>query len=99
MGVTAQALRHTDILLHNTPPLPCLGHLVTVPEPEAYALHKMAINPQRKDKAEKDAQAVIGLWPFLDSRRLDDLQATLSKKELASVKAFELAHGLRREPA
>lgn len=82
MGVTAQALRHTDILLHNTPPLPCLGHLVTVPEPEAYALHKMAINPQRKDKAEKDAQAVIGLWPFLDSRSLMTCERLLARRSL-----------------
>lgn len=94
VGVTAQTLRHMDILLRSTLELPCLGHKVMVPEPEAYALHKMVINSQRKGKAEKDAQAVVGLWPYLNRVRLDELSAKLSKKEAAACKAFKEEHGI-----
>ena len=94
VGVTAQTLRHLEILLHNTIVLTCLGHSVTVPEPEAYALHKMIINRQRKGKATKDAQAVVDLWPYLDYAKLNDLGDSLSKNERAAVEAFKDAHYL-----
>lgn len=65
-----------------------------MPEPEAYALHKMIINRQRKGKATKDAQAVVDLWPYLDYAKLNDLADSLSKNERAAVEAFKDAHYL-----
>ena len=37
------------------------------PTPEAYTVHKMVINDQRGEKAEKDANAVLGLWLYLSA--------------------------------
>lgn len=94
VGVVAQALRHMEILSASTIEAPCLGHFVTVPIPEAYVVHKMVINPQRKSKSEKDINAVRGLWPYLDGEKLHAVTAKLSKKELAQVTAFIDARGL-----
>lgn len=67
LGVTAQALRHLDILSKHPVVAQCLGHEVIVPVPEAYALHKMVINSQRGAKAHKDARAVANLQPYLNT--------------------------------
>lgn len=94
VGVTAQALRHLDILLHNTIQVHCLGYSVLVPMPEAYVLHKMVINGDRKNKIEKDAQAICGIWPYLDSSTFDRLLEAATKKERAAVVRFKAGHGL-----
>ena len=94
MGVTAQALRHLDILSGNTVSLECLGHIVTVPTPEAYVVHKMVINEERGAKAEKDAAAIEHLIAFLDSEKLKAVLRGLSKKERARVETFIARRGL-----
>lgn len=94
IGVTAQTLRHLGILSANTLKVVCLGHAVTVPTPEAYAVHKMVIHSRREEKAEKDARAVMHLWPFLDVEKVASVTQLLSKKERASVLAFTSEHGL-----
>lgn len=94
VGVTAQTLRHTDILSSNAVGAPCLGHLVRVPVPEAYAVHKMVINSQRGRKAEKDAQAVLGIWPHLDPAKVEALLSRLTKKERARADEFMSSHAL-----
>lgn len=88
IGVTAQALRHLGILSSSTIKVVCLDHVVTVPTPEAYAIHKMVINSQRGPKAEKDAAAVMGLWPSLDRGKMEAVLQTLTKKERAAVHSF-----------
>ena len=47
MGVTAQALRHLEILSNNSIEVLFYSRRVQVPTPEAYAAHKMVINTQR----------------------------------------------------
>lgn len=94
VGVTAQALRHLDILSGNTVSLECLGHIVTVPTPEAYVVHKMVINEERGAKAEKDAAAIEHLIAFLDSEKLEAVLRGLSKKERARVETFIARRGL-----
>lgn len=88
IGVTAQTLRHMDILSGNTIAPECLTHLVRVPIPEAYVVHKMVINAQRGSKAEKDAQAVLGIWPYLDRTKIDDVLRFLTKKERSRAREF-----------
>lgn len=67
LGVNAQALRHMDITLRNSITVNLLGMNVTVPKPEAYIIHKMVINKDRKPaKKAKDIQAVYRLAPYLD---------------------------------
>ncbi len=94
VGVTAQTLRHLDILSGNSIDIPCLGHLVRVPTPEAYAEHKMVINTQRGNKAEKDARAVLGIWSFLTEERLVGVLASLTKRERAAASKFMTDHNL-----
>ena len=94
IGVTAQTLRHTEILSNNTVEAQCLGHLVRVPAPEAYVVHKMVINSQRGSKTEKDARAVLGILPLLNKAKLAEILGQLTKKELARVKDFARTHKL-----
>lgn len=94
IGVTAQALRHLGILSANTLKVVCLGHAITVPTPEAYVVHKMVIHSRRGKKAEKDARAILHLWPLLDTGKVASVVQLLSKKERASVLAFASSHDL-----
>ena len=92
IGVTAQALRHLDMLSSNTTAVLCLGHLVHVPIPEAYAVHKMVINEERGTKAEKDMAAVSSITPFLDRAIVEELLGRLSKKErMRAIRFMEAA--------
>ena len=94
IGVTAQALWHMDVILKNTIEVRCFNHIMTVPAPEAYVIHKMIINGERGKKAEKDAHAVENLLPLLDEKRLTKAFGSLSKKEKARVRTFAEAHGV-----
>lgn len=81
LGITAQALRHLDLLSSNTITVDYLGITVTVPEPEAFVLHKMIINSDRKDKMEKDQVVINRMYKCLDHERFDALRDKLTKKE------------------
>lgn len=94
VGVTAQALRHMDILSRHSIEAPCLRHTVRIPMPEAYVVHKMVINSQRSEKAEKDVDAVLGLWPYLSKEKFAEIMEDLSKKERARTFEFMEQHGL-----
>ena len=58
------------------------------PLPEAYALHKVIINGQRGRKQEKDRQAVMNLWPYINQEILNELYERLSKKEKKVVDGY-----------
>ena len=94
IGVTAQALWHMDVISKNTIEVRCFNHIVTVPVPEAYVIHKMIINSERGKKAEKDAHAVENMLPLLDEEKLTKMFGSLSKKEKARVRTFAEAHGI-----
>lgn len=94
IGVTAQALRHMEILSNNAIDVLCFGHVIRVPAPEAYAIHKMVINDERGGKAEKDARAVINIWPYLEFDDAGVILGKLSKKERAKADAFMREHEL-----
>ncbi|MDY5002955.1 MAG: GSU2403 family nucleotidyltransferase fold protein [Atopobiaceae bacterium] len=95
VGVTAQALRHLDVLLHNPMEAHWRDMEVIVPKPEAYAAHKMAINDERKAKAEKDAAEIKELWPYLDRNTFDDIASKMSKRERAHISCFMEEQGLQ----
>lgn len=92
IGVTAQSLWHMDILARNAMSVAYFDMKVFVPSPEAYAVHKMVINKERKGKSEKDVRAVIGIWPYLDKDEVERIIGTLTKKECVSVNAFMKAN-------
>lgn len=88
LGVVAQSLRYMDILLNNSTSVDYLGMSLTVPFPEAYVIHKMVINNQRKGKQEKDRNAIINLFPYLDPERFQNIKDSLSRKEQKAVNTF-----------
>ena len=94
IGVAAQALRHLDILARNRIEVICLGHRVNVPCPEAYAVHKMTVNAERGQKSEKDARAVLGIWPFLNKAKVETLLDGLTKRERLRANEFMQTHQL-----
>ena len=61
LGVKAQALRHMDILLTHSMTVLFHDLEILVPRPEAYVVHKVVINPNRKNKQEKDREAIRNL--------------------------------------
>lgn len=94
IGVTAQAMRHLDILSSHTVRVICLGYSLIVPTPEAYSVHKMVINSKRGLKAEKDAATVLGLYPSLDSDKFSMVLGSLIKKERSAALSFLQRYGL-----
>ena len=96
LGVTAQTLRHMEVLKRHVCTVVFEGMTLSVPEPEAYALHKAIINHERGRKQEKDLAAIRQLWPFLDQEVLQTTIASLTKKEQKTVFEF-VEHNLDQE--
>ena len=92
LGVNAQALRHVASLKEFTETVHLFDMDILVPQPEAYALHKMVINTQRGNKAEKDREAIANLLPYLDMEKLRTIHQTLTKKERGIADAFFADH-------
>lgn len=89
LGVNAQALRHLEVLTRHAIEADFLGMKVNVPMPEAYAVHKMVINEDRSDvKREKDAAAVVNIFPYLNSDRCMEVFNRLTKKQKNRVREF-----------
>ncbi len=88
LGVTAQALRHMSILSQNTIKVKYLEFELFLPCPEAYAIHKIIINKERKRKAEKDLNAILNIWPYLNKDKVHEIEQQLSKKETAVFMDF-----------
>lgn len=66
LGITAQALRHLELLNNNVITVNHLGIKVNIPKPEAFVLHKMIINSERKEKIEKDQIVINRMYKHLD---------------------------------
>ena len=88
LGINAQALRHLAVLRDNTIIAEFLDMKITVPVPEAYALHKITINAQRGRKQEKDRLAILHILPYLNKERMASIYGSLTKKEKATVQEF-----------
>lgn len=88
LGVTAQTLHHLHILSANTLTVSYLGFQISVPQPEAYALHKMIISLERGRKQEKDRIAILNIWPHLDCDIALQIYSKLTKKEKKAIDSF-----------
>lgn len=88
LGVTAQSLRHMNILLNNTMKLRYFEMDITVPRPEAYVLHKAVINEERGKKREKDAANILNIWSYIDKNVANEILAGFTKKEKNRVNSF-----------
>ena len=91
LGVKAQRLPHMRMLVSFAEKVNFEGMEVTVPWPEAYALHKMAINRDRQpaDKAEADRRKIRNITGFLDAARMGEVYESLSRKEKKAVEAYK----------
>lgn len=94
LGVVAQSLRHLDMLARFTIEVELDGLRICVPIPEAYAVHKMAVNHERGRKQQKDAEAIERIWPYLDRCRIARVLESCAKRERSRVDAFMSQHGL-----
>lgn len=88
LGITAQALRHLNILRDNTLAVEYLGIKVYLPVPEAFVLHKMIINGERKDKMEKDRMVINQMYNHINQEKFFSLYLGLTKKERKVVDAY-----------
>ena len=89
LGVTAESLRHLDILSKHTSTVSFLNISIEIPKPEAFVIHKMIINSERKGKAEKDQLIICSMYPYLDKGLYSSIKNTLTKKDLVRVNEFE----------
>lgn len=88
LGITAQALRHLGLLSNNTIKVDYLGIKINVPSPEAFVIHKMIINHERKEKMEKDQSVINRMYPHLDKGKFETIYNSLTKKEQKSVSQY-----------
>lgn len=88
LGITAQALRHLSLLNNNVVTVDYLGIKVCIPTPEAFVLHKMIINSERKEKIEKDQMVINRMYKHLNKETVDEIYKSLTKKERKAVDAY-----------
>ena len=86
--MNAQALHHVGMLKQHTVTVSLFDMNITVPTPEAYAVHKVVINESRGKKSEKDMNAVQNILPYLNREKLDIVIESLTKKERAIAEKF-----------
>lgn len=92
IGVSAQALHHVSILKTYSMQIEMFGMRITVPAPEAYAIHKIIINGQRGKKIEKDLRAIENILPYLDTEKMYVIIASLTKREKKIVEEYLDSH-------
>lgn len=59
-----------------------------IPTPEAFVLHKMIINSERKNKIEKDQNVINKMYKHLNVNKFNLLKDNLTKKEIRLVKKY-----------
>jgi len=88
LGVTAQTLRHMEMVLANTIKVDFYGMAIEIPIPEAFVIHKMIINKDRKEKSEKDRASINEMYKHLNKTRFEALLQTLSKRNQKEVERY-----------
>jgi len=87
LGLIGVGLREMNMLNDYPLVLECNGYTLIVPEPEAYILQKLLINPKRSnDKKDKDMQSIRGMLEHVDKDRMHDILSGLNKKQLRTIK-------------
>lgn len=94
LQIKAQALRYLTLLSDYTMTIPYEDLQIRLPEPAAFALHKLIISQRRRkeEKRERDLEGAVGLLRFLFLKKkerertlslLKELPATWAEKVLA----------------
>lgn len=99
LGIRAQGLRYLNFLTSYPRVISHENLHIRVPEPAAFALHKLIISARRlnKEKAGKDLQMAIGLLDFLytkhrEVRRILSILRTIPKKWLQTILSVSRKH-------
>ena len=81
--IQAQEIRYLNFLAAYPKKIHYLDMKVSVPEPAAFALHKLIVSSRRtkKEKREKDLAAAVGVLEFLfkDPKEKERVKAILAK--------------------
>lgn len=88
LGVTAQSLRHLDILSKYTKIVEFFDMNIEIPLPEAFVIHKIIINNERKRKKEKDRISINSIYQHIDKNKFNELCKTLTIKEQKIVMEY-----------
>jgi hypothetical protein len=95
LGVTAQELHFMGLPLSYNYPLTYQHLTFNIPEPEAFALHKLIVSQRRinKEKAEKDFLAAQGMFQFIqtDPKRVQRLYQILGEQSKGWQKTIRKA--------
>jgi hypothetical protein len=93
--VTAQELHFMSLPLSYHYPLTYKHLAINIPEPEAFALHKLIVCQRRfnKEKAEKDRLTAQGMFQFIkaDPKRVKRLHRILSEQSKGWQKKIKAA--------
>jgi len=94
LNFKASGIREINMLASYPLDIECNGYKLKVPEPEAYVLQKLLINPKRKneDKRNKDMQSIINLMDYVNRDRLKDIFNRMFKKEQKIVSRVMQEH-------
>ncbi|MBN1759044.1 MAG: hypothetical protein JW863_12040 [Chitinispirillaceae bacterium] len=95
LGVTAQELHFMGLPLSYHYPLTYKHLTINIPEPEAFALHKLIVCQRRlnKEKAEKDRLTAQGMFQFIqaDPKRVKRLHQILGEQSKGWQKKIKAA--------
>jgi hypothetical protein len=95
LGVTAQELHFMSLPLSYNYPFTYKHLTFNIPEPEAFALHKLIVCQRRlnKDKAEKDQLTAQGMFQFIqtDPKRVERLHRIISEQSKGWQKKIKAA--------
>jgi hypothetical protein len=99
LGIRAQSLRYLNSLAGYPRVISHENLHIRVPEPAAFALHKLIISTRRsnKEKAGKDLQMAVGLLEFLytrphEARRIKSILGAIPKKWLETILSISKKH-------
>ena len=87
LNIKSEGLREINMLAEYPLELECENYIITVPEPEAYIIQKLLINPIRTPeyKREKDIQAIKELLDHVNRNRLNQIFGERSLKIQKSI--------------
>lgn len=88
LGVTAQSLRHLDLLSRYTETVEFFNMNIEVPIPEAFIIHKIIINNERNAKKEKDKISINSIYEHIDKTKFNEIFQTLTIKEQKIVTEY-----------
>ena len=91
LKIKASGIREINMLASYPLDIEYNGYIIKVPEPEAYIIQKLLINPKRKseDKKDKDIQSIRNLLNHVNMDRLRDIFRSMPKKDQKIIRSVK----------